>query len=205
VSREVEVRSSLVVVDGVLVCDLLPASGGTDDKACWRAAEQFPGFGIFRKEVNTLVLDALRGSMPGSSLESEWKYALLRAGCLALFGGVWAIRRKPLAVPLAYSGFLSGFLLFTIVTDKSIGELPTDYYLGISAPCSPWSFGLRGRDSACRGPSSCADTYCRHGDNASRCGARYIYLVPAKESSAIQIEKELFQTLAATPEDDFLA
>jgi Dolichyl-phosphate-mannose-protein mannosyltransferase len=96
--------------------------------------EQFPGFGIFHKEVDTLVLGALRGSMPGSSLESEWKYALLGAGCLALFGGVWAIRRKLLTVPLAYGGFLSGFMLIAMVTNKSIGKMPTDYYLGISAP-----------------------------------------------------------------------
>jgi hypothetical protein len=88
--------------------------------------EQFPGFGIFRKEVDTLVLGALRGSMPGSSLESEWKYALLGAGCLALFGGVWAIRGKLLTVPLAYGGFLSGFLLIAVVTNKSIGKMPTD-------------------------------------------------------------------------------
>ncbi len=96
--------------------------------------EQFPGFGIFHKEVDTLVLGALRGSMPGSSLDSEWKFALLAAGCLALLGAIWAIRRKVLTVPLAYGGFLSGFLLIAVVTNKSIGKMPADYYLGISAP-----------------------------------------------------------------------
>ena len=96
--------------------------------------QQYPGFDNFHKEVDTMLGGALRGSMPGSSFEPLWKYALLGAGCLALFGGIWAIRRKLFTVPLAYGSFLFAFLLIAIMTNKSIEKMPSDYYLGISAP-----------------------------------------------------------------------
>jgi len=95
--------------------------------------DQFPGFGNFRKEIDTIVGGALRGSLPGSTLDS-FTYLFFAGGLLALVGGIYALRRKFNTVPLAYASFLGAFLLTAVVTNKSIQKMPIDYYLGIGAP-----------------------------------------------------------------------
>jgi hypothetical protein len=95
---------------------------------------QFPVFGVFRKEVYTLLTGAIEGAMPSTTLWPEWHLALLLGALIAVVGGIWAIRRKVFVLPLAYAAFLCGFLLLSVVTHKSISKMPADYYLGIGAP-----------------------------------------------------------------------
>jgi Dolichyl-phosphate-mannose-protein mannosyltransferase len=95
---------------------------------------QYPGFGIFRKEVYALITGALRGALPSTSLWPLWRLVLLMAALFAAVGGIWAIRRKLFTLPFAYGAFLCGFLFMSMVTHKSIAKMPNDYYLGIGAP-----------------------------------------------------------------------
>jgi len=96
--------------------------------------QQFPVFGIFRKEVYALMAGALEGALPSTSLWPLWRLVLLLGLLIALVGGVWALRLKQVALPLAYGAFLCGFLLLCIVTHKSVVKMPADYYLGVGAP-----------------------------------------------------------------------
>jgi Dolichyl-phosphate-mannose-protein mannosyltransferase len=95
---------------------------------------QFPGFGNFRNEVDALLFAAMKGAMPGATIARAWRVALAIGGVFAGAGSLWALRRKLATVPLAYAGFLCGFLLLSMVTHKSIAKMPNDYYLGIGAP-----------------------------------------------------------------------
>jgi hypothetical protein len=227
--------------------------------------QQFPGFGIFHQELDTLILGALRGSMPGSSFDLVWKYVLLAAGCISLVGAVWAIRRNMFTVPFAYGGFLVSFLLIAIVTNKSVGKMPIDYYLGISAPlfalliwfavdafprvtiptlgimlfagtvtAIPMMAPRDYRKILSKIRSECVDCavvvssgggiavpacslyeakgldiYLLNPGDApesvvQKIGRdRVIYLIPAHEPSAIQVEQEFFRMFAAIPGDDY--
>jgi 4-amino-4-deoxy-L-arabinose transferase-like glycosyltransferase len=95
---------------------------------------QYPGFGIFRKELHELLRAAIKGAMPSSSLWRYWYLAIVLAGLFALVGGLRAIARKQFTLPLACAAFLSSFLLLAVVTNKSIMQMPNDYYLGVGAP-----------------------------------------------------------------------
>ncbi len=95
---------------------------------------QYPGFGIFRKEVRALLVGTVAGAMPSTSLWRRWLLALLVAAVFAIAGAVFAIRRKQFTLPFAYAAFLCGFLFIAIATNKSIIKMPNEYYLGIGAP-----------------------------------------------------------------------
>jgi hypothetical protein len=95
---------------------------------------QYPGFGIFRKEVHALFRGAIDGAMPSTFLWQYWYLALFIAEVFAIAGAIYAIRRKQFTLPFAYTSFLCGFLLIAIATNKSIIKMPNDYYLGIGAP-----------------------------------------------------------------------
>jgi dolichyl-phosphate-mannose-protein mannosyltransferase len=94
---------------------------------------QYPGFGIFHKELWALLKGSMESIMPSTWLPG-WTIALFVAASFVAAGCWWAYRRNKLLVPFSYAAFLCGFLLLAIVTNKSIGKMPTDYYLGIAAP-----------------------------------------------------------------------
>ena len=98
---------------------------------------QYPEFGIFRKEVHALLKGAVEGAMPNPSLwphRLHWNLALLVAASFAFVGGILTVWRKEFTLSFAYVGFLCGFLLIAIATNKSIINMPNEYYLGIGAP-----------------------------------------------------------------------
>jgi Dolichyl-phosphate-mannose-protein mannosyltransferase len=97
-------------------------------------ANQYPGFGVFRKEVYALVQGSVEAALPSTTLWPQWFLALLFGLVLAAAGGLWAIRRKLFTLPFAYALFLCGFLFIAIATHKSIMKMPGDYYLGIGTP-----------------------------------------------------------------------
>jgi hypothetical protein len=94
---------------------------------------QFPGFGVFHKEVWALLKGSMESIMPSTWLPG-WTIALFVAASFVAFGCWWAYKRNKLLLPFTYGAFLCGFLLLAIVTNKSIAKMPTDYYLGIAAP-----------------------------------------------------------------------
>ena len=95
---------------------------------------QFPGFGIFHKEVHALLKGAVEGATPYTPLWRHSNLALLLAALLPAAGGIWAIRRKLLTLSFTYAAFLCGFLILAIATHKSVEKMPNAYYLGIGAP-----------------------------------------------------------------------
>jgi uncharacterized membrane protein len=94
---------------------------------------QYPGFGWFPWELWALLKGSMQGVAPNTFLPG-WKTVLLLVAVLALAGMRFAIRRDRFTLPILYTAFLLGFLVLAMVTNKSIAQMPTAYYLGLSAP-----------------------------------------------------------------------
>ena len=94
---------------------------------------QYAGFGNFREELWALLKGAMESVMPSTWLP-HWGYALLLGAVFAGIGGWWAYRQKKSPIVLVYLGFLIGFLALAMATNKSILQMPADYYAGIAAP-----------------------------------------------------------------------
>lgn len=94
---------------------------------------QYPRFGFFPKEIWALVRGAAQDTVPNTWLPG-WGIAIGLGAFLVLAGVLRALKRKKSTVPFLYAGFLCGFLLLTIATNKSIAQMPVAYYLGIAAP-----------------------------------------------------------------------
>lgn len=94
---------------------------------------QFPGFGPVRNEAYALLKGAMATSLPNSWLPG-WGFALLTAAGIIFAGIWWCWRQRRNAATFVYLGFLLGFFLLALATNKSIAKMPDDYYLGIAAP-----------------------------------------------------------------------
>lgn len=106
--------------------------------------EQYPGFGAFHKESWALLKGSMESAMPSTWLP-HWGFALW-VGAFFIVLGCWRARKNAALVPFTYLAFLCGFLLLSVITNKSIAKMPTDYYLGIAAPVMAvlMGFGVNG-------------------------------------------------------------
>ena len=107
---------------------------------------QYSDFGPWYQELWALLKGSITGVLPSSSLPG-WGLTAMLAGGIALLGIRWAWRQGMRSVPLMYLGFVCGFLVLSIVTNKSIAKMPVEYYLGLGVP---WlallvGFGLNAR------------------------------------------------------------
>jgi hypothetical protein len=94
---------------------------------------QYAGFGALLQEVWALLKGSMQGALPNTSLPG-WGLAVI-AGGFFVCAGLWStIKKGKWAVPLFYGAFLCSFLLLAVVTDKSMVQMPSAYYLGIAAP-----------------------------------------------------------------------
>jgi hypothetical protein len=94
---------------------------------------QYTGFGVFHSELIALWKGAMESVMPSTWLPG-WTIALLLASVFALAGARLLKNRKQWVLPFAYTAFLAGIFLLAVATNKSIVQMPADYYLGIAAP-----------------------------------------------------------------------
>jgi Dolichyl-phosphate-mannose-protein mannosyltransferase len=95
--------------------------------------QQYPGFGFFPVELWSLLKGTLQSAMPNTWLPG-WGLLLL-LGAYVAAAGVWsAVTQKKFALPLLYGAFLCAFLLLAILTNKSVAQMPSAYYLGLAAP-----------------------------------------------------------------------
>ncbi|MGB7434820.1 MAG: glycosyltransferase family 39 protein [Candidatus Acidiferrum sp.] len=94
---------------------------------------QYAGFGLFHIELWWLFKGAMESILPSTWLP-RWGFALVVGGGFALLGIWWARRRQRLVLPFVYGAFLLGFFLLAMATNKSVAQMPVDYYLGIAAP-----------------------------------------------------------------------
>lgn len=94
---------------------------------------QYPGFGPPHKEFYALLKSAIETALPNSGLPG-WGFAWFTAATIACLGIWHCYRQRKAAAPLLYAGFLLGFFLMAVATQKSIVKMPGDYYLGIGAP-----------------------------------------------------------------------
>ena len=106
---------------------------------------QYPDFGPWHRDVLTLLRGSVADALPNSSLPG-WGLMAVVVAAFALAGIAWAWKRRNFLVPFAYLGFLSGFLVLALITNKSIAKMPVYYYLGIAAPWLAMlvGFGLSG-------------------------------------------------------------
>jgi Dolichyl-phosphate-mannose-protein mannosyltransferase len=94
---------------------------------------QYPGFSSFLPEFWALCKGSIEGIMPGTWLP-HWGFALCVAAGFVLVGCWQARKQGDWLLPSTYLAFSLGFLLLAIFTNKSIVQMPTDYYLGIASP-----------------------------------------------------------------------
>jgi 4-amino-4-deoxy-L-arabinose transferase-like glycosyltransferase len=94
---------------------------------------QYTGFGSFPRELWALLKGAMEGVMPSTWLP-HWGYALLLGAVFAVVGAWWAYRHNKSPFVLVYPAFLVGFLVLAMATNKSILQMPVDYYTGVAAP-----------------------------------------------------------------------
>ena len=94
---------------------------------------QYTGFASLHTELHALWKGAMASIMPSTWLPG-WTIALLLASGFALLGIWYLHRRMQWALPFVYASFLLGIFLLAIATNKSIVQMPADYYLGIAAP-----------------------------------------------------------------------
>lgn len=94
---------------------------------------QYARFGALPQEVWALLKGSMQGILPNTSLPA-WGLAVIAGGFFVCAGSWSAIKKRKWAVPAFYGAFLCSFLLLAVVTDKSIVQMPSAYYLGIAAP-----------------------------------------------------------------------
>jgi len=105
---------------------------------------QYPGFGPFHKELWALLKGSMESVVPSTWLP-HWGFALWVAAFFVAVGCWRASKNHDLSLlPLTYFGFLIGFMLLIMVTNKSVVKMPADYYLGIAAPLLAILIGLGG-------------------------------------------------------------
>ena len=102
---------------------------------------QYPSFGSFPVELWSLLKGAMQSGLPYTWLPG-WGFILL-VGAYFAVAGVWAaLKARKCELPLLHGGFLCAFLLLTILTNKSITQMPAAYYLGLGAPSLALLTGL---------------------------------------------------------------
>jgi 4-amino-4-deoxy-L-arabinose transferase-like glycosyltransferase len=104
------------------------------------SGHQYYGFGSFPTEVHALLKGAVEGALPSPELWPYWRHwrhwnlALYVAALFVIAGGIFSVRGKQFTPSFGYITFLCAFLLTAIATNKSIMEMPNEYYLGIGVP-----------------------------------------------------------------------
>jgi hypothetical protein len=94
---------------------------------------QYPGFGNLLVEISSLLKGTVAGAMPSSWLP-HWGIAVLVGAVFVILGFRLLARQKQWVVLATYLSFLLAFLMLALVTNKSIAQMPVEYYTGLAGP-----------------------------------------------------------------------
>jgi hypothetical protein len=94
---------------------------------------QYPGFGNPAVEIGALLKGTVAGAMPSSWLP-HWGIAVFVGAVFVVLGFHYLAKRKEWVVLATCVSFLCGFLLLALLTNKSIAQMPVEYYTGLATP-----------------------------------------------------------------------